>query len=183
MVAARTARVGRLLVDPGHRTSPRDYIDAKAHLKIYLSRRQGALRADGAGDDDRRDADRCRTSSSRCSSRSIRSPGRSATSTTRSRSRRIKVDLHEPGRGGREEARRSRTRASGDAFSRAIQGFLNVLAVMLIGLGYLIPLLVIAALALRDRGGCVQRRRAPATPRRAARSRRGATRARATARR
>jgi hypothetical protein len=60
----------------------------------------------------------------------------------------IKLDLHEP---GAEPLTTDSTPVEnpslGDAFARSVQGFLNVIAVMLIGFGYLIPILVIAGVA------------------------------------
>jgi hypothetical protein len=72
----------------------------------------------------------------------------------------IKLDLHEPGAEPLATATTPIENPSlGNAFSRGVQGFLNVIAAMLIGFGYLIPLLVIAGIAyLIVR--LVQRRRA-----------------------
>ncbi len=57
----------------------------------------------------------------------------------------VNVELHEKDAAQVQTAeRRSRTRASGSAWDRSIQGFLNVVSAVVIGLGYLIPIAVLA---------------------------------------
>jgi hypothetical protein len=73
----------------------------------------------------------------------------------------IKVDLHEPGAAVADSPDAIDNPSLGRAWDRAVQGILNVVAVTLIGLGYLIPLLIVAGivfLVVR----LVRRRRAPA---------------------
>jgi hypothetical protein len=73
----------------------------------------------------------------------------------------IKVDLHEPGAAVADSPNAIDNPSLGRAWDRAVQGILNVVAVTLIGLGYLIPLLIVAGivfLVVR----LVRRRRAPA---------------------
>ena len=60
----------------------------------------------------------------------------------------IKVDLHEPGAATAESPDAIDHPSLGRAWDRAVQGFFNILAATVIGLGYLIPLLVIAAIVL-----------------------------------
>ena len=55
----------------------------------------------------------------------------------------IKVDIHEPDAAA-ATTDDIRNPSLGRAFDRAVQGFMNILAAVLIGVGYLIPLLVIA---------------------------------------
>jgi hypothetical protein len=71
----------------------------------------------------------------------------------------IKVDLHEPGAAAQTSGTDVDNPSLRDAFSRAIQGFMRVLSVIVIGFGYLIPLLLIAAAACGIYR-LVQRRRA-----------------------
>jgi hypothetical protein len=59
----------------------------------------------------------------------------------------IKVDLHEPGAAVAQSPDTVDNPSLGHAWDRAVQGLLNVIAATLIGLGYLIPLLVIAGVA------------------------------------
>jgi uncharacterized protein DUF4349 len=58
----------------------------------------------------------------------------------------IKVDLHEPGAATAESPDAIDHPSLGRAWDRAVQGFFNILAATVIGLGYLIPLLLIAAI-------------------------------------
>jgi hypothetical protein len=48
----------------------------------------------------------------------------------------------------------------GSAWDRAQQGFFSVIAAVVVGLGYLIPLLALAGVALLIRGGIIRRRAA-----------------------
>lgn len=95
----------------------------------------------------------------------------------------IKVDLHEPGAAVADSPDAIDNPSLGRAWDRAVQGILNVVAVTLIGLGYLIPLLIVAGivfLVVRF----VRRRRALQTePRAVARPTRAANRVRASVRR
>ena len=70
----------------------------------------------------------------------------------------IKVDLHEAGAAVAESPDAIDNPSLGRAWDRAVQGFLNVLAAVVIGLGYLIPLLVVIALGFAI-WRIVQRRR------------------------
>jgi len=58
----------------------------------------------------------------------------------------IKVDLHEPGAAAAQSPDTVDNPSLGHAWDRAVQGLLNVIAATLIGLGYLIPLLIIAGI-------------------------------------
>jgi Domain of unknown function (DUF4349) len=58
----------------------------------------------------------------------------------------IKVDLHEPGAAAAESPDAIDHPSLGRAWDRAVQGFFNILAATVIGLGYLIPLLLLAGI-------------------------------------
>jgi hypothetical protein len=58
----------------------------------------------------------------------------------------IKVDLHEPGAAVAQSPDTIDNPSLGHAWDRAVQGLLNVIAATMIGLGYLIPLLIIAGI-------------------------------------
>jgi len=121
-----------------------DYIDSKAHLKIYTSRRtmlyalmdqatsiSQTLVVANHLEDVQLKIDQI-TGQLRYLDNQV------AEST-------IKVDLHEPDAAVANATTDDiRNPSLGRAFERAVQGFLNILAAVLIGFGYLIPLLVIA---------------------------------------
>jgi hypothetical protein len=81
-----------------------DYIDAKAHLKVYLARRRFlyGLMADA-----------------------------------------VTVDVHEPGAAPVTPEEQIVDPSIGRAFARGVQGLLTVVTALVIGFGYLLPLLVI----------------------------------------
>jgi hypothetical protein len=60
----------------------------------------------------------------------------------------IKVDLHEPGAAAAESPDAIDHPSLGRAWDRAVQGFFNAVAATVVGLGYLIPLLVLAGIVL-----------------------------------
>ena len=60
----------------------------------------------------------------------------------------IKVDLHEPGAAAAESSDAIDHPSLGRAWDRAVQGFFNIVAATVVGLGYLIPLLVLAGIVL-----------------------------------
>jgi hypothetical protein len=122
-----------------------DYMDAKAHLKIYLTHRKflyGLMaKATTTGEalalEHQLQQTQLQIDQITGQIRYLDNQVAEAT---------LRVDLHEPG-SEPKTASDIENPSLGNAFTRAIQGFLNVIAVMLIGLGYLIPLLVIAAVA------------------------------------
>ena len=122
-----------------------DYMDAKAHLKIYLTHRKflyGLMaKATTTGEalalEHQLQQTQLQIDQITGQIRYLDNQVAEAT---------LRVDLHEPG-SEPKTASDIENPSLGNAFSRAIQGFLNVIAVMLIGFGYLIPLLVIAAVA------------------------------------
>ena len=135
------------------------YIDQKAHLQIYLSHRKflyGLMaKATTTGQ-----ALALENQLQQVQLRIDQITGQLRYLNNQVAESTIKVDLHEPGAeplatGGSQVDNPS----LGDAFSRAIQGFLRVLSVVVIGFGYLIPLLLIAAAAYGIYR-LVQRRRA-----------------------
>jgi len=136
-----------------------DYMDAKAHLKIYLTHRKflyGLMaKATTTGQalalEHQLQQTQLQIDQITGQLRYLNNQVAEAT---------LRVDLHEPGSEPKTTSDIENP-SIGDAFARAIQGFLNVLAVMLIGLGYLIPVLVIAAVAYAI-VRFVQRRRAVA---------------------
>jgi hypothetical protein len=122
-----------------------EFVDLKAHMKIYLARRQVLfglmLKADTIGqtitlqnqlDDVQLKIDQI-TGQLNFINKQV------AEST-------IKVDLHEPGAVVEETTSEVDNPSLGRAWDHAVQGFLNVIAAVTIGLGYLIPLLVIVGL-------------------------------------
>ncbi len=60
----------------------------------------------------------------------------------------IKVDLHEPGAAAAESSDAIDHPSLGRAWDRAVQGFFNIVTATVVGLGYLIPLLVLAGIVL-----------------------------------
>jgi hypothetical protein len=137
------------------------YIDQKAHLQIYLSHRKflyGLMaKATTTGQ-----ALALENQLQQVQLRIDQITGQLRYLNNQVAESTIKVDLHEPGAeplatGGSQVDNPS----LGDAFSRAIQGFLRVLSVIVIGFGYLIPLLLVAAAAYGIYR-LIQRRRAAA---------------------
>ncbi|MEP6972822.1 MAG: DUF4349 domain-containing protein [Actinomycetota bacterium] len=120
-----------------------EYVDAKAHVKIYLSRRKilyGLMaQATTIGStlivQNQLEAVQLKIDQITGQLRYLDNQVAEST---------IKVDIHEPGAAAATATDDIRNPSLGRAFDRAIQGFMNILAAMLIGFGYLIPLLVIA---------------------------------------
>jgi hypothetical protein len=121
------------------------YVDLKAHMKIYLARRKVLfglmLKATSIGqtitlqnqlDDVQLKIDQI-TGQLNYINKQV------AEST-------IKVDLHEPDAAVATTTSDVSKPSLGRAWDHAVQGFLNVLAAVTIGLGYLIPLLVIVGI-------------------------------------
>jgi hypothetical protein len=134
-----------------------EFVDLKAHMKIYLSRRKvlfGLMQqANTIGetitlqnqlDDVQLKIDQI-TGQLNFINKQV------AEST-------IKVDLHEPGAVAATTTSEVDNPSLGRAWDHAVQGFLNVLAAVTIGLGYLIPILVIVAIGYAIMRS-VQRRR------------------------
>ena len=135
-----------------------EYIDSKAHLHIYLSRRTvlyGLMgQADTLGETltVQNHLEQVQLKIDQISGQLRFLNNQVAVST-------IKVDLHEPD-AAVPNADDIRNPSLPRAIDRAIQGFMNVLAAVLIGLGYLIPLgvivgagyLVVALVRRRARG-------------------------------
>jgi hypothetical protein len=133
------------------------YVDLKAHMKIYLSRRRvlfglmqqattigQTLTLQNQLDDVQLKIDQL--------TGQINYINKQVAEST------IKVDLHEAGAAVAESPDAIDNPSLGRAWDRAVQGFLNVLAAVVIGLGYLIPLLVVIALGFAI-WRIVQRRR------------------------
>ena len=133
------------------------YVDLKAHMKIYLSRRRvlfglmqqattigQTLTLQNQLDDVQLKIDQL--------TGQINYINKQVAEST------IKVDLHEAGAAVAASPDAIDNPSLGRAWDRAVQGFLNVLAAVVIGLGYLIPLLVVIALGYAIWRG-VQRRR------------------------
>lgn len=119
-----------------------DYIDAKAHLKIYTSRRAVLY---GLMDQATtipqtlvvtKELEQAQLNIDQITGQLRYLNNQVAEST-------IKVDIHEPDAAA-ATTDDIRNPSIGRAFDRAVQGFMNILAAVLIGFGYLIPLLVIA---------------------------------------
>jgi hypothetical protein len=121
------------------------YVDLKAHMKIYLSRRRvlfglmqqattigQTLTLQNQLDDVQLKIDQL--------TGQINYINKQVAEST------IKVDLHEAGAAVAASPDAIDNPSLGRAWDRAVQGFLNVLATVVIGLGYLIPLLVVIAL-------------------------------------
>ena len=136
------------------------YVDLKAHMKIYLSRRKvlfGLMdKATTIGQSLalQNQLDQVQLKIDQITGQINYINKQVAEST-------IKVDLHEPGAAVAESPDAIDNPSLGRAWDRAVQGILNVLAVTLIGLGYLLPLLIVAGIVVFV-GRLVRRRRAPA---------------------
>ena len=136
------------------------YVDLKAHMKIYLSRRRvlfglmqqattigQTLTLQNQLDDVQLKIDQL--------TGQINYINKQVAEST------IKVDLHEAGAAVEESPDAIDNPSLGRAWDRAVQGFLNVLAAVVIGLGYLIPLLVVIALGYAIWRGLQRRRVEP----------------------
>ncbi|HEX3300818.1 MAG TPA: DUF4349 domain-containing protein [Actinomycetota bacterium] len=121
------------------------YIDLKAHMKIYLSRRKvlfGLMdKATTIGQSLtlQNQLDQVQLKIDQITGQINYINNQVAEST-------IKVDLHEPGAAAAQSPDTVDNPSLGHAWDRAVQGLLNVIAATLIGLGYLIPLLIIAGI-------------------------------------
>ena len=121
-----------------------EYIDAKAHLKIYLSRRKvlyglmAQATTIGSTLAVQNQLEQVQLKIDQITGQLRYLDNQVAEST-------IKVDIHEPG-AATATTDDIRNPSLARAFDRAVQGFMNILAAVLIGFGYLIPLLVIAGL-------------------------------------
>lgn len=136
------------------------YVDLKAHMKIYLSRRKvlfGLMdKATTIGQSLalQNQLDQVQLKIDQITGQINYINKQVAEST-------IKVDLHEPGAAVAESPDAIDNPSLGRAWDRAVQGILNVVAMILIGLGYLIPLLIVAGIVFLV-VQLVRRRRAPA---------------------
>src|SRR3954462_6316785 len=121
------------------------YVDLKAHMKIYLSRRRvlfGLMdKATTIGQSLtlQNQLDQVQLKIDQITGQLNYINKQVAEST-------IKVDVHEPGAAVAESPDSVDNPSLGHAWDRAVQGVLNVMAATLIGLGYLIPLLIIAGI-------------------------------------
>lgn len=121
------------------------YVDLKAHMKIYLSRRRvlfGLMdKATTIGQSLtlQNQLDQVQLKIDQITGQINYINKQVAEST-------IKVDLHEPGAATAQSPDTVDNPSLGHAWDRAVQGLLNVIAATLIGLGYLIPLLIIAGI-------------------------------------
>jgi hypothetical protein len=123
-----------------------DYLDAKAHLKIYLARRtflfgvmaQATTSAESISA--QRELEQVQLQIDEITGQLRYLNNQVAIST-------IKVDVHEPGATPIDQPGSDVADPSlADAFARGVHGFLTVVAAVVIGLGYLIPLLALAAI-------------------------------------
>jgi hypothetical protein len=123
------------------------YVDLKAHMKIYVSRRKvlfGLMdKATTIGQSLalQNQLDQVQLKIDQITGQINYINKQVAEST-------IKVDLHEPGAAVAESPDSIDNPSLGRAWDRAVQGLLNVIAVTLIGLGYLIPLLIVAGIVV-----------------------------------
>ncbi len=121
-----------------------EYVDAKAHVKIYTSRRSvlyglmAQTSTIGQSLAIQNQLDQVQLKIDQITGQ-IRYLNNQVAEST------IKVDIHEPDAAVANTTNDDiRNPSLGRAFERAVQGFMNILAAVLIGFGYLIPLLVIA---------------------------------------
>ena len=121
-----------------------EYVDAKAHVKIYASRRSvlyGLMAQNtsiGQSLAIQNQLDQVQLKIDQITGQ-IRYLNNQVAEST------IKIDIHEPDAAVANTTNDDiRNPSLGRAFERAVQGFMNILAAVLIGFGYLIPLLVIA---------------------------------------
>ena len=121
-----------------------DYIDAKAHLQIYTSRRAvlyGLMnQATTIGQTlvVQNQLEQVQLKIDQITGQ-LRYLNNQVVEST------IKVDIHEPD-AATATTDDIRNPSLGRAFDRAVQGVVNVMAAVLIGLGYLLPLLVIVGI-------------------------------------
>jgi hypothetical protein len=121
------------------------YVDLKAHMKIYLSRRKvlfGLMdKATTIGQSLtlQNQLDQVQLKIDQIQGQINYINKQVAEST-------IKVDLHEPGAAAAQSPDTVDNPSLAHAWDRAVQGLLAVIAATLIGLGYLIPLLMIAGI-------------------------------------
>ncbi len=121
------------------------YVDLKAHMKIYLSRRRvlfglmNKATTIGQSLTLQNQLDQVQLKIDQITGQINYINKQVAEST-------IKVDLHEPGAATSQSPDTVDNPSLGHAWDRAVQGVLNVLAATIIGLGYLIPLLIIAGI-------------------------------------
>jgi len=121
------------------------FVDLKAHMKIYLSRRKvlfglmGKATTIGQSLTLQNQLDQVQLKIDQITGQLNYINKQVAEST-------IKVDLHEPGAAVAQSTDSVDNPSLGHAWDRAVQGVLNVMAATLIGLGYLIPLLIIAGI-------------------------------------
>jgi len=123
------------------------YVDLKAHMKIYLSRRHvlfGLMdKATTIGQSLtlQNQLDQVQLKIDQIQGQINYINKQTAEST-------IKVDMHEPGAAVAQSPDTVDNPSLGHAWDRAVQGLLNVIAATLIGLGYLLPLLIVAGIVL-----------------------------------
>jgi len=123
------------------------YVDLKAHMKIYVSRRRvlfglmNTATTIGQSLTLQNQLDQVQLKIDQITGQINYINKQVAEST-------IKVDLHEPGAAAAQSPDAVDNPSLGHAWDRAVQGFLNVLAATLIGLGYLIPLLVVIGIVV-----------------------------------
>jgi hypothetical protein len=123
------------------------YVDLKAHMKIYVSRRKvlfGLMaKATTIGQSLalQNQLDQVQLKIDQITGQINYINKQVAEST-------IKVDMHEPGAAAAQSPDSIDNPSLGRAWDRAVQGLLNVLAATVIGLGYLLPLLLIAGIVL-----------------------------------
>ena len=120
-----------------------DYIDSKAHLQIYTSRRavlyglMGQATTIGQTLVVQNQLEQVQLKIDQITGQLRYLDNQVAEST-------IKVDIHEPDAAVANSTNDDiRNPSLGRAFDRAVQGVINILAAVMIGLGYLLPLLVI----------------------------------------
>src|SRR3954451_24307650 len=123
------------------------YVDLKAHMKIYLSRRKvlfGLMdKATTIGQSLtlQNQLDQVQLKIDQITGQLNYINKRVAEST-------IKVDLHEPGAAVAQSTDSVDNPSLGHAWDRAVQGVLNVIVAVLIGIGYLIPLLIVGGIVV-----------------------------------
>src|SRR3954468_6547438 len=123
------------------------FVDLKAHMKIYLSRRKvlfglmGKATTIGQSLALQNQLDQVQLKIDQITGQINYINKQVAEST-------IKVDLHEPGAAVAQSPDSIDNPSLGRALDRAVQGLLNVVAATLIGLGYLIPLLIVAGIVV-----------------------------------
>jgi hypothetical protein len=123
------------------------FVDLKAHMKIYLSRRKvlfglmAKATTIGQSLTLQNELDQVQLKIDQITGQINYINKQVAEST-------IKVDLHERGAAVAQSPDTVDNPSLGHAWDRAVQGLLNVIAATLVGLGYLIPLLIIAGIVL-----------------------------------